>query len=170
MHLVSKAVQLKDLPREVTAVEVRENERYKGVFATEDIRSGSVIFHLRGTVSTRPTKYTIQLGEERHLEAPPFRKASDKLDYCWKYLNHSCAPNGYINAAELIFLALRDIAMGEEITFNYLSTETEMDVPFNCRCGSANCFGFIQGRNFLTQDQIDRLPLPVGASPRLPSR
>ena len=168
--MVSKAALLKDLPREGAAVEVRESERYKGVFATEDIRSGSVIFHLRGTVSTRPTKYTIQLGEERHLEAPPIRKASDKLDYCWKYLNHSCAPNGYINPTELIFLALRDIAMGEEITFNYLSTETEMDVPFNCRCGAANCFGFIQGRNFLTPDQIDRLPVPVGASHRSSSR
>ena len=164
--MVSKAVQSRDSPREESAVEVRENESYKGVFATEDIRSGSVIFHLRGTVSTRPTKYTIQLGEERHLESPPIRKASDKLDYCWKYLNHSCAPNGYINAVELIFLALRDIAMGEEITFNYLSTEKEMDAPFNCRCGSANCFGFIQGRNFLTQDQIDRLPVAVETSPR----
>jgi SET domain-containing protein len=155
-------VQSKNLPRERSAVEVRENERYKGVFATEDIRSGSVIFHLRGTVSTRPTKYTIQLGEERHLECPPIRKASDKLDYCWKYLNHSCAPNGYINAAELIFLALRDIAMGEEITFNYLTTESELAAPFRCICGSANCFGFIRGRNFLTPDQAESLALAFG--------
>ena len=162
----------RELPREGSPVEVRENVRYKGVFATEDIQSGAAIFHLRGTISTRPTKYTIQLGDERHLASPDIRKPGDKLAYCWKYLNHSCEPNGYIDATELICRALRDIAAGEEITFNYLTTESEMDVPFNCRCGSANCFGFIQGRKFLTEEEIDNLLLRLarqgnksGASP-----
>jgi hypothetical protein len=37
-----------------------------------------------------------------------------------------------------------------------------MAEPFNCLCGSANCFGFIQGRNFLTLEQADRLALAFG--------
>jgi SET domain-containing protein len=141
---------------------VRENARYKWVFATEDLRSGTTIFQLRGTISTRPTKYTIELDEERHLAAPAIRKPSDKLDYCWKYLNHSCEPTGYINPSELTFRALRDIAAGEEITFNYLTTESEMDVPFNCRCGSPSCFGFIRGRNFLSAEEIEKLASAIG--------
>ena len=110
----------------------------------------------------QPTKYTIQLGHRRHLNFPTIRRSNDELDYCWQYLNHSCEPNGYMNIEELTVRALKDIAPGEEITFNYLATESEMAVPFNCICGSANCFGFIQGRNFLTRSQAERLSRSVG--------
>ena len=37
-----------------------------------------------------------------------------------------------------------------------------MAMPFDCNCRSANCFGFIQGRNFLTLEQADRLALMFG--------
>lgn len=67
-----------------------------------------------------------------------------------------------MNAAELTFRALRDIAAGNEITFNYLTTESEMAVPFNCSCGSTNCFGLIQGRSFLTGAQAERLARTFG--------
>jgi SET domain-containing protein len=142
---------------EKSSIELRHNGRFKGVFAKKVIRENSVVIHLRGDVSTQPTKYTIQLDSERHLNLPADKKTDDDVDYCWQYLNHSCEPNGYINAAELTVRALRDIAPGEEITFNYLTTEFEMAAPFKCSCGSPNCFGFIQGRNFLTQAEADRL-------------
>lgn len=67
-----------------------------------------------------------------------------------------------MNNAELTFRALRNISPNEEITFNYLTTESEMAAAFNCICGSANCFGFIQGRNFLSPAQASRLSLAVG--------
>jgi hypothetical protein len=67
-----------------------------------------------------------------------------------------------MNIDELTVRALKDVAPGEEITFNYLTTESEMAVPFNCICGSADCFGFIQGRNFLTRSQAERLSRTVG--------
>src|SRR3989441_5842131 len=79
---------------------IRDNEGIKGVIAKEDIVKDSVIFYLKGTISTRPTKYTIQLGRNKHLTFPAARKGDDDLDYCWQYLNHSCEPNGYINTAE----------------------------------------------------------------------
>ena len=144
------------------AVEVRNKRGFKGVYALQPVSQHSVIFYLRGDVVARPSKYTIQLGSNEHLTFPAKRKRNDVLDYCWQYLNHCCAPNGYINTAERSFRALRDIAPGEEITFNYLTTESEMAMPFDCNCGSANCFGFIQGRNFLTLEQADRLALMFG--------
>ena len=144
------------------AIEVRDNGGFKGVYAKLAIKQDSVIFNLRGTISTRPSKYTIQLGSNQHLNFPAIRRPNDDLDYCWQYLNHCCEPNGYMNTTERTFRALRDIAPGKEISFNYLTTESEMAEPFNCLCGSANCFGFIQGRNFLTTAQADRLALALG--------
>jgi hypothetical protein len=144
-------------------IEVRDRGGYKGVFAAEDIAEDSVVFYLKGTVTTSPTQYTIQLGRNRHLNFPPIRKPGDDLDYCWQFLNHSCEPNGYMDTDDLTFRAGRNIGRGEEITFNYLTTESEMTVPFSCNCGSAICFGYIQGRNFLTAEQTRRLSLYVGA-------
>lgn len=144
-------------------VEVREHDDFKGIFAKEDIVEDSVIFPLKGTISTRPTKYTIELGRNKHLTFPAARRGTDDLDYCWQYLNHSCEPNGYINTAERTLRAARNIKRGEQITFNYLTTESAMAVPFNCICRSENCFGLIQGRNILTADQAHRLSLAASA-------
>ena len=151
----SNAALAVDEFQEGPVVEVRNNEGFKGVFAKAAISQDSIIFRLKGTISKVPTKYTIQVGAREHLSFPAIRKANDDIDYCWQYLNHCCEPNGYMNTTELTFRALRDIAAGEEITFNYLTTESEMAVPFNCICGSQNCFGLIQGRNFLTQMQLN---------------
>lgn len=153
----SNAVVTMDEVSEGSAIEVRNDDSNKGVFARGDIKRGSVILYLKGTISTQPSKYTIQLGDQRHLNAPAAKNSNDGFDYCWEYLNHHCEPNGYINAADRTLCARRNIEPGEEITFNYLATESELDVPFNCTCGSPNCFGFIQGRKFLTRAEADRL-------------
>lgn len=158
----SNAVLAGERFNEEAAIEVRDRDGYKGVFAKGRIQADAVIFYLNGTVSTRPTKYTIQLSRHRHLNFPTIRKTNDDLDYCWQYLNHCCEPNGYMNTVDLTFRALREIAPGEEISFNYLSTESEMAEPFNCICGSSNCFGYIEGRDFLTAEQADRLSLALG--------
>jgi len=147
---------------EKPAIEVRENAGFKGVYANQPIERDSVILHLRGTISARPSKYTIQLSSNQHLNLPAIRRPNHGVDYCWQYLNHCCEPNGYMNTEERTLRALRHIAPGEEISFNYLTTESEMAEPFNCHCGSDRCFGFIQGRNFLTLEQAERLTLIFG--------
>jgi hypothetical protein len=58
--------------------------------------------------------------------------------------NHSCAPNARFNETGTL-IALRDIPVGEEITFNYLDTPTPAS-PWNfaCQCGAANCIGWVK--------------------------
>lgn len=141
-------------------IEMKHCNGYKGLFAKKDIIAGSVICDFKGSISRRPNKYSIQLTRDKHIDFPPVRKPNDDLDYAWQYVNHSCAPTGYVNVAEYCFSALRNIRKGEEITFNYLTTEYELVSPFQCDCGSAKCFGFIRGNKFLTTDQLAEL-LPV---------
>ena len=141
-------------------IEMKHHEGHKGLFARRDIIAGSVIFHLKGSISRRPNKYSVQLSRDKHIDFPPVRKPNDDLDYAWQYVNHSCEPNGCVNAEEFSFCALRNIKKGEEITFNYLTTEYELAAPFRCGCRSEKCFGFIRGYRFLTADQIAEL-IPV---------
>ena len=57
--------------------------------------------------------------------------------------NHSCDANASFNEAGML-TALRDIAAGEEITFNYLQNATPASPwSFECLCGAANCVGWV---------------------------
>ena len=142
--------------RESSKIEIQEKNGCKGVFAKEEIAMDSVI-KLEGAITSHPTRYSIQLGEDKHLSVPPDQKVTQRPDFFWKYLNHSCQPNGEINTAELTFRPLRKIGQGEECTFNYLTTEYEMAAPFTCHCGAENCFGLIRGYKYLSAEQREEL-------------
>lgn len=68
-----------------------------------------------------------------------------------RFINHSCAPNcqAFIEEDDRIFIyALRDIAPGEELLYDYGYERTEdMDeedeLLYVCRCGAPNCRGTI---------------------------
>lgn len=59
------------------------------------------------------------------------------------YINHSCEPNSYMKTlyGHILFLALRDIEAGEEITVDYEST-LHSDKK-RCTCGARSCRGTI---------------------------
>jgi SET domain-containing protein len=59
------------------------------------------------------------------------------------YINHSCRPNSYmrITRGHLLFMALRDISPGEEITCDYISTHHPD--TYRCRCKAEGCRGTI---------------------------
>ena len=51
-----------------------------------------------------------------------------------------------IYAGQIVTLvAIREIAAGEKLTFNYLTTEWDMAEPFACQCGAPDCFKDIAG-------------------------
>ena len=64
-----------------------------------------------------------------------------------RFINHSCDPNAWVDAGVTAdgqvwatIIALRPIAIGEEITYDYAFPP---DLAEPCRCGSANCRGLI---------------------------
>ena len=66
-----------------------------------------------------------------------------------RWLNHSCAPNCEAEGSggRIWITARRDIAAGEEITFNYGYTlEEYREHP--CRCGAPGCAGYILAQEF----------------------
>ncbi|HEV2798966.1 MAG TPA: SET domain-containing protein-lysine N-methyltransferase [Pyrinomonadaceae bacterium] len=59
------------------------------------------------------------------------------------YINHSCAPNSYmrITHGHILFMALRDIHPGEEITLDYVTTLHSNRK--RCHCKAPTCRGTI---------------------------
>lgn len=112
--------------------------------AAEAFGAGEVVMEIDGIVVAEPSRYTIQVGNRCHI-AP--RAEGEDL---WRFLNHSCRPNAWVNGGRLV--ALTAIARGAEITFDYNCTEYEMAEPFRCRCG--HCDGpEIRGFRHLNDDQ-----------------
>ena len=52
--------------------------------------------------------------------------------------------------------ACKDIEKGDELSFFYPATEWEMDAPFICLCGAANCIHVVAGARFLPLSTLER--------------
>lgn len=69
-------------------------------------------------------------------------------------VNHSCDPNCGIKVNKTgahDFIAIREIHLGEEITFDYAMRNYEIDhFPKQCSCGSENCRSLIRGWKYLS--------------------
>lgn len=71
----------------------------------------------------------------------------------WAFLNHSCRPNVHADLPRRVMVAARPIDAGEELTFDYNTTEWELAQPFRCRCGATHCYGMVQGFKHLPEPQ-----------------
>lgn len=132
----------------------------RGVFAGEAIKKGQRIHVMRGKRMTlRQMFRAVDSGTEN--SADPLLIDDDlylDLDELSRSFNHCCDPNAYIQGrGELI--AIRDIRVGDEITYDYSTTMVDgerikaLGHPVwscRCKCGARNCVGRI--------DQFERLP------------
>lgn len=138
------------------AVGVLIEAEQRRLIATRDIRKGEVIFSLVGRETRVPTRYSIQVGPEMHLDSDDLATDDERVrERYWMYLNHSCEPSAWVNGLNIV--ALHDIARGEGVTFDYNTTEWSMAEPFNCRCGTASCVGTVQGYQHLNGPARARL-------------
>jgi SET domain-containing protein len=131
-----------------------------GLFARDFIPQGERIIEY---VGERITKAEAQRREDRRLAA--HAAGSDGCVYIFEVtkrhdidgnvpwnlarrINHSCGPNceTHDERSRIWVVALRDIAPGEELTYDYgFPYSLWRDHP--CRCGAPECLGFIVHRS-----------------------
>lgn len=120
---------------------VRSSPTGRGVFATELIRARTLLMHFTGPLlryaQTTPQTLALQIGPDLYVGE------SGGPDDC---VNHSCDPNAglLIDGTNVRLIALRDIAAGEQIAFDYSTTMDEDDFEFDCLCRSEKCRGRIR--------------------------
>ena len=78
------------------------------------------------------------------------------------FMNHSCNPNAaliiptekqpILGVVFVNFVALSDIEVGDEITWDYSTTMYQDDWEIDCRCGSRNCRKRIREFRYLPAD------------------
>jgi uncharacterized protein len=121
-----------------------------GVFAIEPVGRGEVLAMWGGRVVTVEEIYRFD-EQQRHymiqIEEELFLTPSDPTEAA-EYVNHSCDPSAGLNG-QIALLALRDIAPGEEICFDYAMSESHSLFEFECRCGSPRCRGWLRADDWL---------------------
>ncbi len=134
-------------------IEMQDTKKGKSIFAIDGIVKDEVVFEFEKNFLEHPTKTSMQIDKGIHQE-------STHPEAVENFLNHSCNPNGYIDFQDLTYRALHPIKKGEELTFNYLTTEWKLANKFDCECGSEKCYGQIRGFKYLTlEQQIELEPL-----------
>ncbi|HEY7295903.1 MAG TPA: SET domain-containing protein-lysine N-methyltransferase [Dehalococcoidia bacterium] len=123
----------------------------RGLFAVAPIATGELVAIKGGHIIDRATLDAnaaligdsyIQIADDAFL-AP---LEPEEVEPVMLFLNHSCEPNVGVRG-NVLFVAMRPIAPGEELTIDYAMIDDE-DYELPCRCGHANCRGTIGGRDW----------------------
>lgn len=110
-----------------------------GIFASKPFDAGELVFIINGKI-----RYVYFADNDCYLYPDWFAIAENTwvdMEEPFVKINHSCEPNVGIDRDRL-FVALRNIAPGDEILLDYSTTEDEMQWimgPTECLCQSKDC-------------------------------
>lgn len=144
---------MNDLTYRSPKTEVRGSSIHgRGLFAKAAIARGEIVAVKGGYIVSKEAwtelegdlgSAEIQIAED--LFIAPVRR--DHREGGMLYTNHSCEPNIGIQG-QIVFLAMRDIAAGEELTHDWATTD-DLDYDMECRCGARSCRGVINGKDWM---------------------
>lgn len=125
----------------------------KGLFAVEPIARGELVLMYSAekgefvpteralAFASEAFDYGIQVDDDLFLSAT----GTDELEDA-DFVNHSCEPNCGIDGSVRL-VAMRDIAEGEEITFDYAMSESA-EYRMACACGAPSCRKAVTGEDW----------------------
>ncbi len=123
-----------------------------GVFTTAPLRKGARIVEYAGPRITPEEANRLYDGAPRtYLYGLEDGRTIIDGEGLGAYLNHSCDPNCEIDEIKgrAWIFALRDIAAGEELLWDYNLYDDEAPAP--CHCGSRKCRGTMYSREWMAE-------------------
>lgn len=98
----------------------------KGVITNKEYEAGSEAAYFEGYEIGYDTRHSLTFNDKKIEPTGPLM-----------YLNHSCEPNSYFRGRTLV--TNRRVKSGEELTINYLETESNISYSFECKCKTKKC-------------------------------
>jgi hypothetical protein len=134
---------------------VRDTHLGKSVFAVHGFDEGATITRFTGRrVAPTRLRRPLKGADDRfvQVDAHEYMGPSGRVD---DLINHSCDPNAGLRfAPDGVFLvAIRPIAPGEEVAWDYSTTIGASDWRMACRCGSPGCRGTVAGFATLPEER-----------------
>ena len=123
----------------------------RGLFATAAlvkdeivaVKGGHIIsLHSLGQLRPSLGSAEIQIAEDLFISPVTLEEREGSMIFS----NHSCAPNIGVEG-QVTFVAMRDIAAGEELTHDWAMTDDDESQTV-CHCGAIGCRGTITGKDW----------------------
>ena len=132
-------------------------EKGWGSFSREPIAAGETVAAFGGWVVSGAVLQTladdrqhrsIQVDTDLYLVSAETPEPGDML-------NHSCEPNCGL-LGQMLLVAMRDIAPGEELCFDYATCDASDYDEFCCKCGTPSCREVVTGSDWRDPTLQDR--------------
>ncbi len=122
-----------------------DNKGGRGVFAREKVRAKEVLVVWGGEVVTGDMLH--DMSDDKHrlsiqIEEDLYLVTGEEGPADW--VNHSCDPNAGL-VGQIALVALRDVRVGEEICFDYATSDGSRYDEFECHCGGKTCRHHVTG-------------------------
>jgi uncharacterized protein len=123
----------------------------KGLFAAQPIAKDEIVCVKGGYIydaevlRSMPGWYcAAEITVADNLFIGPYRE--EEREGSMIFSNHSCDPNIGVQG-QIVFVALRDIQPGEELTHDWATTDDD-DYEMKCNCGAAGCRRILTGQDW----------------------
>jgi SET domain-containing protein len=140
----------------VTTLEAIKRDEFICEYVGEIIHKEKAMELINRNQIKRSANYVLQIRENyEKIIISTFIDAEEKGNVS-RFLNHSCDPNLYFDIVRVqhfiphvAFYAIREIEVGEELTFSYCEIEAiKNDSSFNlsykkCECGTESCIKYL---------------------------
>jgi uncharacterized protein len=132
-------------------VEARATQnRGRAVYCIEAIQKDEVVAIIGGDLL--PLADALKMPEDQmsqclQIEEDHVLWISSYVQSTADWINHCCAPNLGL-AGQISFVALRDIAVGEEVCYDYAMSDGSSIDEFRCDCGAPRCRQIISGHDW----------------------
>jgi hypothetical protein len=126
---------------------------FYGVFAREPVAAGELLAMWSGviyrydeleTLEPIVVSRSVQVEDEMFLIPIKHGEPGD-------FFNHSCNPNAGLNG-QIGVVAMRDIAAGEEVCYDYAMSDGSPYDEFDCHCGEPMCRHRVTGDDWRLPD------------------
>jgi hypothetical protein len=126
------------------------------VFALEPIKAGELLVVWGGEIIDGQTlarfprdvqQHSVQVEEDLYM-LPAHVGPGD-------HVNHCCDPNVGMSG-QIALVAMRDIAPGEEVCYDYAMSDGSPYDEFDCACGAANCRKRVTGEDWRRPELRER--------------
>ncbi len=128
-------------------IEIRPGSINKlGMFAKEAIEPLEIVYIKGGHILTRTEMFSSSVINSYLPIADDLvigTQNQEEENQIKLYNNHSCSPNCSVRG-DIVFIATRKIAQGEELYIDYAFVDNEPYI-FKCNCGSSNCRRIVTG-------------------------
>jgi SET domain len=119
--------------RPLNPIFIKSDATGDALYAARTFRPGEIVLDFAEVEwRAKRDRHTVQHPGGWHLYHPVLATVS-----------HNCDPNCQIDVLGRVLVALKTIAPGEAISFDYEITETRFAHPFECLCGYSGCRGRI---------------------------